>query len=404
MRRRAPRRARAPPRASRSRSPSHRAIRAPTAPRRRRTPPPRARPRPPTEELRPSPRPGYGGEMKRALSCIAGVMAAVAALATAAPARSAGLHAQSIAAMQLAEQRMQATATGLAPTDYPYHTDPSGAWVTTGPAAWTSGFFPGSLWLLHRATGQPAWETEAESWQAGIQGQDTNTGTQDLGFMIFDSFGNGFAQTHDPADKQVVLTAAASLATRYSPVVGAIRSWGSASSQQFTVIVDNLMDLELLLWAAQHGGPKADAQIALTEALTTQRDFVRADGSTIHIVDYDPSTGAIDSTSDNGTTWARGQAWAIHGFATLYAYTHDPRMLSAAEEVANWWIANVPADGVPNSNFENATAPVDSSAAAIAASGLIQLARLEPDPTLSTTYLDAARTALTTLTSPAFLS
>jgi unsaturated chondroitin disaccharide hydrolase len=328
-------------------------------------------------------------------------------LTTAGPARAGGLHTQSIQAIQLAEQRMQATALGLAPTDYPYYTGTSGSWVTTGPSAWTSGFFPGSLWLLHRATKQASWESEAEDWQAGIEGQDTNTGTQDLGFMIFDSFGNGFEQTHDAAYKQVVLTAAASLATRYSPVVGAIRSWGSASSKQFTVIVDNLMDLELLLWASEHGGPKSDAQIALTDALTTLRDFVRPDGSTIHVVNYDPSTGAIDSTSDDGTTWARGQAWAIHGFTTLYAYTHDPRMLDAAEEVANWWVANLPADGVPYSNFEPAdpaTEPVDSSAAAIGASGLIELAQLVRDPALRASYLASARDSLTTLTSPSYLS
>ncbi len=328
-------------------------------------------------------------------------------LTTAGPARAGVLRAQSIRAMQLAEQRMQATAVGLATTDYPYYTGTSGSWVTTGPGAWTSGFFPGSLWLLHRATRQAAWESEAESWQAGIEGQDTDTGTQDLGFMIFNSFGNGFEQTDDAAYKQVVLTAAASLATRYSPVVGAIRSWGSSSDKQFTVIVDNLMDLELLLWAGTHGGPQADSQIALTDALTTLRDFVRPDGSTIHVVNYDPSTGAVDSTSDDGTTWARGQAWAIHGFTTLYAYTHDPRMLSAAEEVANWWVANLPADGVPYANFEPAdpaTEPVDSSAAAIAASGLIQLAGLVHDPTLRSAYLGSARTSLTALTSPSYLS
>lgn len=336
----------------------------------------------------------------------AAVLVAVV-LTTAGPARAGGLHAQSIRAIQLAEQRMQATAVGLAPTDYPYYTGTSGSWVTTGPGAWTSGFFPGSLWLLHHATKQASWETEAEDWQAGIEGQDTNTGTQDLGFMIFDSFGNGFEQTHDAAYKQVVLTAAASLATRYSPVVGAIRSWGASGDKQFTVIVDNLMDLELLLWAGTHGGPKADSQIALTDALTTLRDFVRPDGSTIHVVNYDPSTGAVDSTSDNGTTWARGQAWAIHGFTTLYADTHDPRMLSAAEEVANWWVANLPADGIPYSNFEPAdpaTEPVDSSAAAIAASGLIELAHLVRDPALRASYLASARTSLTTLTSPAYLS
>ncbi len=328
-------------------------------------------------------------------------------LTTAGPARAGGLHAQSIQAFRLAEQRMQATAVSLTPTAYPYYTGASGAWVTTGPGAWTSGFFPGSLWLLHRATRQAPYESEAEDWQAGIQGQDTNTGTQDLGFMIFDSYGNGFEQTHDVAYKQVVLTAAASLATRYSPVVGAVRSWGSASSKQFTVIVDNLMDLELLLWASEHGGPKGDAQIALTDALTTLRDFVRPDGSTIHVVNYDPSTGAIDSTSDNGTTWARGQAWAIHGFTTLYQYTHDPRILNAAEEVANWWVANLPADGVPYSNFEPAdpaTEPVDSSAAAIADSGLIELAHLVQDSALRSSYLASARTSLTTLTDPAYLS
>lgn len=342
----------------------------------------------------------------------AGLLTALAAaIGVVAPSRAATLHSQAATALALAEQRMSATATTLAPTSYPYYVDRStGAWVTTDSSAWTSGFFPGSLWLLYQATHHKVFAAEAKTWQAGIEGQDTNTSTQDLSFMLYSSFGNGYRLTKNRAYRKVLLTAAASLATRYSSTVGAVRAWKARDSSPFIVIVDGLMDMQLLLWAGKHGGGPSYTTMALNDGLTVARDFVRADGSTTHQINYDPDTGAIDKELDPGgpgTTWARGQAWAIYGFTMIYSYTHDLRMLAAAQQVANYWDANVPADGVPYWEFDPpdvTTAPLDSSAAAVAAAGLLQLAGFTTDPTLKSTYQSVSDTTLKTLTSPSFLS
>src|SRR3954447_4415354 len=217
--------------------------------------------------------------------------------------------------------RLNATTARIATTAWPQVT--SGLrWTTTGAGQWTSGFLPGTLWDAYQATADASLRTKAQNWQAGLAGQAANTSTHDVGFMVFDSFGNGYRLTGTDAYRQTVLKAAASLATRYSATVGAIRSWNSASTE-FKVIVDNMMNLELLFWASKHGGQRLWYDEAVSHALKTAQDHVRPDGSTYHLVTYDPATGAIKSRTTvqgyaNSSTWARGQAWAIHGFTMTY--------------------------------------------------------------------------------------
>jgi unsaturated chondroitin disaccharide hydrolase len=306
--------------------------------------------------------------------------------------------------------RLNATTARIPTTAWPQLT--SGLrWTTTGSSQWTSGFLPGMLWNAYQATADASQRTKAQNWQAGLAGQAANTSTHDVGFMVFDSFGNGYRLTGTDTYRQTVLKAAASLATRYSPTVGAIRSWNSGPTE-FKVIVDNMMNLELLFWASKHGGQRLWYDEAVAHALKTARDHVRPDGSTYHLVIYDPATGAIKSrTTVQGasasSTWARGQAWAIHGFTMTYRETGDARFLDTARRVADWFVAHLPADRIPYWDF-NAPGipnePRDTSAAAIAASGLLQLARLEPDATRAASYLANAKAVLRALIAPPWLS
>src|SRR4029453_11702144 len=109
---------------------------------------------------------------------------------------------------------------------YPSHTEPSGAWAATGAGEWTSGFFPGSLWLAYEANGDPALRAQAQLREAGLRARRLGTSGNDQGFKLLDSFGNGYRLTGEASSRRVVLRAARSLASRYGPAVGMTRSWG----------------------------------------------------------------------------------------------------------------------------------------------------------------------------------
>jgi unsaturated chondroitin disaccharide hydrolase len=312
---------------------------------------------------------------------------------------------------RFAEQQSLATTQAISTTSYPFMTDPAGKWAVTGPEVWTSGFFPGSLWLLHEHSADPAWRSYAESWQAGLESQKNVTTTHDLGFMLFNSFGNGYRLTGNDAYRQVLLTAAGSLATRYSPAVGCIRSLDGGPNE-FKVIIDNMINLELLFWASKHGGQHAWYDMAVSHALKTRQEHVRADGSTFHLVTYNSSTGAVQSKGTvqgyrADTTWSRGQAWAIYGFTLTYRETSDTRFLATARATADYFLSHLPDDHVPYWDFQAPgipSEPRDSSAAAIAASGLIELSQLEPDPARQQRYLDGVRAILVALSRPPYLA
>jgi unsaturated chondroitin disaccharide hydrolase len=151
------------------------------------------------------------------------------------------------------------------------------------------------------------------------------------------------------------------------------------------VIIDNLMNLELLFWAAdQPGGDPEWAELATRHALTSMRVHLRPDGSTAHVALFDPVTGAFERQEtwqgqSATSTWSRGQAWAIHGFTDAHRLSGRPELLDAAQRAADWYLARLPTDHVPYWDFgapDIPHAPRDASAAAIAASGLVELGRL----------------------------
>lgn len=313
-----------------------------------------------------------------------------------------------------AQQSLAATEAAMTDTQYPTITNASGVWQHSGANYWTSGFFPGELWLMYQLTGDTSWEQQAQERQAGLAAQQYNTSTADVGFMLGTSFGNGYRLTGDPSYEQVLLNGAASLASRYSPVVRSTRSWNDSSSEpasDFIVIVDNMMNLNLL-WSGwdQPGGNAAWYTMAVNHSVRTMQQFIRSDGSTYHIVTYNGDTGAVQSKYgyfSTASTWSRGQAWAIYGFTQAYDATGNTAFLGAAEKAAQYYHYSAPSNGVPYYDFDAAASsnpPVDSSAAAIAASAFVELAKDLPGTTLGTRYLGDAGRILTTLSSPAFLS
>lgn len=299
----------------------------------------------------------------------------------------------------------------ISTTNYPLTTNSSGAWSTTGASFWTSGFFPGSLWFKYQESADSTWQTKALNWQAGIESQKDNISTHDLGFMIFNSFGNGYRLTGNDAYRQVALKAASSLATRYSSTVGCFKSWNGKATD-FKVIIDNMVNLELMFWAAKHGGQSAWHDMAVSHALKTSQEHVRSDGSTYHVINYNPSTGAVKTKGthqgySNSSTWARGQAWAIYGFTMTYRETGDARFLVTARKVADYYLSRLPSDKVPYWDFDAPdipNEPRDSSAAAIAASGLFELSFRETDANRKTKYFNAAKSMLNSLSSSVYLA
>ena len=348
-----------------------------------------------------------------ALAVLAVVMSSIQVL-TAPPARAADLTADTIRKdLTFADARLAATAGRLATNAYPVRTGTNGVWTTVGATDWTSGFFPGAMWQEYARTQDPVWKQRAEAWQAGVEVNKTDDTSHDVGFQIFDSFGKDAAITGDANAKAVTLTAAQTLATRYNAKVGAIRSWDARTdTTQYRVIMDNMMNLELLFWASQNGGDASWATIAATHAKTTARDFFRSDGGSWHVVNYDQSTGAVKAKTtaqgySNDSTWSRGEAWAVHGFTMSYRFTHDTTFLTTARTAADYFLAHLPADKVPYWDFSLPSTtgqPRDSSAAAIAASGLVELSTLETDANNKARYLAGARDILAGLSSTAYLA
>jgi hypothetical protein len=315
-------------------------------------------------------------------------------------------------ALNGALEKYKRSATNLDPAKgYPRLVRAEGNWEQQSASQWTSGFFAGTLWYMYQLTRQPEWKDLAEKWTAGLESNKSITSTHDLGFMIFDSFGHGYLLTGNPHYKEVVLDASTSLVTRYNPRVGAIKSWDTErakdrrASWKYPVIVDNLMNLELLFWSAANGGDPSWKNIAEQHALTSARAHVRADGSTAHVALFDPIAGGLENTTtwqgySDSSAWARGQAWAIHGFTNAYVRTGRPELLAAAQKTADYFISHLPSDGIPYWDFRHPDIPNterDASAAAIAASGLLDLAR-RTDSLSSARYRSVAVKILLSLT------
>ncbi|MBG6235438.1 rhamnogalacturonyl hydrolase YesR [Pedobacter sp. CAN_A7] len=255
---------------------------------------------------------------------------------------------------------------------------------TSGSGWWCSGFYPGTLLYLHEKTNDQALLTEANRMLGHLEKEQFNTTTHDLGFMMFCSFGNALAADPKPEYKKILLNSAKSLASRFDPKIGCIKSWDSKEGD-FLVIIDNMMNLELLFWATRETGDSSYYKIAVTHANTTMKNHFRPDHSSYHVVNYNPKTGAVQKKHTaqgyaDESAWARGQAWGLYGYIVMYRETKEKVYLDMANEIASFVLKhpNMPKDKVAYWDFNAPNIPDalrDVSAAAIMSSGLFELAK-----------------------------
>lgn len=321
-----------------------------------------------------------------------------------------GMAALIDAQLKFAAQQYQVLARNTPPDVMPRNFD-QGKLVTSNTQWWTSGFFPGTLWLTYEYTRDPAILAEAQRRLAILEKEKHHTRDHDIGFMIFNSFGNAYRITGDERYKAVVDVAAQTATKRYYPEMKSIKSWESNNHFQTPVIIDNMMNLELLLWSAQNGGDAKLREIAINHADTTLRNHYRSDFSSYHVVDYDLKTGepkfkkTAQGAADE-SAWSRGQAWGLYGFTMMYRFTRDPRYLAQARGIASFILnhPNLPADKIPYWDFNAPDIPNalrDASAGAITASALLELGQYA-EGAERTGYVDAATTMLRTLSAPPY--
>lgn len=348
------------------------------------------------------------------LGLAAPAVPAQAQTAVACPASPAPITAPQVdRAWQIAASRL---ADRVGPRTLPFGATGASRYIRTNAYAWTSGFYPASLWLAYQRTGDTTWLDRARAYTDVVLPVARWRGSHDLGFMV--GLPAGLGRSLDPAPERssayatAVRQAARSLSSRWNANVGAIRS--AYYGGRWGLIIDSAMNAPLLIEVGQASGDAAGRRLAergLTHMRTLARTFIRPDGSTVHRQAFDPRTGALlgpvfGQGLDGGSTWSRGQAWAVNGFAQAYRLTGDAGMLDAARRTADHWIGRVPAGCIPAWDLDvtSTSAPLDSSAAAILADGLLLLADAEPDVARGAAYRAYALTTLGTLASPPYVA
>lgn len=280
---------------------------------------------------------------------------------------------------------------------------------------WCAGFWPGVLWYDYEYTQDKRILEEAEKFTHSLEFLSrTPAFDHDLGFLVFCSYGNGYRLTKNPAYKQVILDTADTLATLFNPVVGTILSWPREVEPRnwpHNTIMDNMINLEMLFWAAKNGGNPYLYDIAVSHADKTMKCHFRPDYTSYHVAVYDTITGNLikgvthQGYADN-TMWARGQAWAIYGYTVVYRETKDPKYLDFAQKVTDVYLERLPEDKVPYWDFDDPSipdSPRDASAAAVVASSLLELSTYLPNGT-GKRYKDAAIDMLASLSTDNYQS
>jgi unsaturated chondroitin disaccharide hydrolase len=309
-------------------------------------------------------------------------------------------------AFTLAERQLRGL-IGRDPDFYPMYTA-EGRWRHGGDAwtHWCDGFLPGMLWIVYGR--QPPgsaesrwWRQQAIRYSRPLEPRKVDRAVHDLGFLFLPSYYRWFGFTPDPSLKAVVVEAGRTMGLRFQEKGQYLRSFVSADS----LFIDIMMNVGIVFYAARESGDQALLQIARRHCQTTRRVLVRGDGSTAHEGLFDPLTGEfLKQTTHQGyrgdSCWSRGLAWALYGFGTAYGYERYPAWLATAEACADFYIQHTPADGVPPWDYDAPAQSgmlVDTSAAAIAASGLFQLAGLVADAAKGHFYRETARHILGTL-------
>src|SRR4051812_21859404 len=309
------------------------------------------------------------------------------------------------------------------PGFYPLYTD-KGRWKHDKPAwtRWCDGFLPGMMWLFLEsglADDPSYWRKKAEEYSAPLENRKEDRDVHDLGFIFYHGTYKSWYETTvregkpNPALKDVVIRAGQVLALRFKRNGQYLRSFISDES----LFIDIMMNVGIIFYAAKNMGDNSSSsdglnshelmRRAMQHCLTTRRTIVRGDGSTAHEGIFDLKTGEfLRQTTHQGyrgdSCWSRGLAWSLYGFGTCFELTGDRRFLNAAEDNAEYYLLNTGFGAVPPWDYDapldgklSVTQP-DSSAAAIAAVGLFNLARLTGDRVRAQAYEAAAMATVDT--------
>ena len=279
---------------------------------------------------------------------------------------------------------------------------------------WTNGFWGGIMWQMYTLTGKEIYRNIAEQNEKKLDADlmDYEKLDHDNGFKWLPTAVADYRVTGNRSSKNRGLLAAGNLAGRYNCAGKFIRAWNdwpnSKVDRRGWAIIDCMMNLPLLYWASEETGDPRFSQIAANHADTAMKAFIRGDGSANHIVEFDPASGEMIKSYGGqgygeGSSWTRGQSWGLYGFILSYLHTQNNAYLETAERIANYFIANIPDSGLIPVDFRQPedVKLEDSTAAAIASCGLIELAR-QKDGRQQKIYLNAALKMLQALTKNSF--
>ena len=315
-------------------------------------------------------------------------------------------------ALEFAERQVAAL-TERHPDFFPIYTR-GGKWFHEGElwTDWTGGFLAGMMWQFHRRTGDPVWRQRAEHYSKLLEHRQHDRNVHDLGFIFLSTYLPWYELTKDESIHQVLIQAGRTLAMRFMERGQYLRSFVAPES----LFIDIMMNVPIIFYAARETGDNELRRIADAHCRTTRDRLVRFEGSTAHEGIFDTETGEFlrESTHQGlrpDSAWARGLAWSMYGFSKSYALSGDQDFLDVAERNADYWITHLPKDHVPYWDFHaDVSQPApwgaqkDSSAAAIAASGLLDLERQTKSTDRAVVYRQTALSMLDALVSPEYLA
>ncbi len=295
------------------------------------------------------------------------------------------------------------------PDFYPMYTV-RGRWRHQGEAwtHWCDGFLPGMMWIFYSRTRDETWRQLAERYSRPLEPRRRDRSVHDLGFIFMSTYHRWLQLSGEAGIDRALVEAGRTLALRFQEKGEYLCSFLGPES----LFIDIMMNVGIIFYAAGRTGDAKLADIAVRHSLTSRRVLVRGDGSTAHEGIFDTQTGAfLRHSTQQGlradTCWSRGLSWALYGFGTAYVYTRDVRFLKTAQACADFYFRRTPPDGVPLWDYDAGPDDpqwLDTSAAAIAASGLLQLADLAAEQARSLIFQEGALRILETLSSPLHLA
>ncbi len=315
-------------------------------------------------------------------------------------------------ALKFAERQVEATCQRT-PDYFPIYTA-GGRWQHAGElwTDWTGGFFAGMMWQFFKRTGDPAWRAKAEHYSRLLEHRQHDRNVHDLGFIFLNTYRPWYELTHEPHLHEVLIQAGRTLALRFQPRGQYLASFIGPQS----LFIDIMMNVPLIFYAAREACDGQLRDVATAHCRTTRDRLVRPDGSTAHEGLFDTGTGAFLGQSTHqglraDSNWARGLAWSMYGYSQVYGLTGEIEFLDVAERNADFWLTHLPKDHVPYWDFAaDLGAPLpwgpqkDASAAAIAASGLLDLERQTRSVDRAVAYRQTALAMLDALVDPHYLA